>query len=299
MEHWFTVVIPTRQSATWIAALLQHYLKRGVVPKLLLDARTQDNTRQIAEGLGVQVVDVHDFTFTEAIVRRTQDVVSTPWALFMHDDELPSGKLFDRLEGPPPPAAAQSVAIPRRWAWYEPGKPLQYGRSDSWPDRAQQNGADHHWRLFQPGQVQYVAAMHSDGFYIDQWSRFPLDSYIVHFEWVVRTHAQRTAKLRRYDEYRYGYGRLFEQTYLPESQPPGLIEYLAFETDEFDELAKLYYSRRVQNAKIPPRSLRTRLQQSKNFIKDVLKLNDIMAEPEDRRGLNIRLEREISLDGRQ
>lgn len=293
MQRWYTVVIPTRQSGKWMSALLEHYRARSVAPILLIDARTTDDTRQIAAEYGAQCVEVKDFTFTEAIVPLVKDVVTTPWALFIHDDEIPSDALFERLDGPEPPAEAQSVAIPRRWAWYEPGQPLKFGRSDRWADRALHAGADHAWRLFRPQEVEYVPAMHSEGFYIDKWSRFSSDLYIVHFEWIIRTRAQREEKLRRYDEYRYGYGVFFEPLYLPERQPEGLIDYFLFETHDYDRLAEVYYSLREPDLKIPHHSLRTRVSGMKSRVPDNLGLNDLFKEPSDRRALGVHLEKEI------
>jgi len=137
--------------------------------------------------------------------------------------------------------------------------------------------------------------MHSEGYYIDRWSRMPLDTYYIHFEWVLRSHAQRSVKLRRYDEYRWGYGRFFEKTYLPESQPPGVIEYLPFETDAYDELARVYYAARAkQDPAIPRRSLRTQMNRLKAYIRDKITTPDFQAEAPDRKGLNVKRENEVA-----
>ncbi len=273
--------------------LLEHYQARGVTPTLLLDSRTTDGTRGIAERAGAPIVDIHGFTHTEAIVRVAKDCVSTPWALFIHDDEVPSEALFARLAGPPPPEAAQSVAIARRWAWYEPGKSLMYGRSDHWHDRTQQPGNDHSWRLFRPDQVTYVSAMHTEGFYLDRWSRFPLEACNIHFEWVLRTRLQREAKLRRYDEHRWGFGRFFNNVYLPEDQPPGIIEYLPFGTDAYDRLAATYYAARAPEQKLPRRSLRTQFIRAKKYLTDKIIPPDLNRETPDRKGLKPKPEREV------
>jgi hypothetical protein len=271
MERWFTVVIPTRDSAAWIGILIRHYQKHGITPTILLDIRSTDATREIVEGLGAPVVDISGFTYTEAIVRVTKDCVRTPWALFIHDDEFCSAALFARLAGPPPPPAAQSVAISRRWAWYEPGKPLLYGSSPLWQDRTERHGQDHGWRLFRPDQV-------------------------VHFEWVLRSHTQRIAKLRRYDEARYGFGKFFAKTYLPESQPPGVITYTPFETAEFNELAAAYFAARRPAQKLPRRSLRTHFYRARHFLAQKLHLeqkNFSKADP-GRERLQVKLDREMA-----
>jgi hypothetical protein len=291
---WFTPVIPTRDSAAWIGPLLAHYQARGVTPVVLLDNRTTDFTRAIVTEAGARVVDIHSFSHTEATVKVAAGCVETLFALFIHDDEIPSDALFRRLAGPMPPAAAQSVAIPRRWAWYEPGKPLSYGHSTQWHDRTGQPGNDHSWRLFRPRDVTYTATMHSEGFYIKNWSRFSLDEYFVHFEWILRSRAQREAKLRRYDEHRYGYGAFFRKVYLPETQPPGVIEYAPFETAEFDLLAQTYYAARRPDGPLPRISCKTRLAQLKSFTTSKLGLANLNRTPRDRAGLHVRPEMEVT-----
>ncbi|RFB78323.1 hypothetical protein [Methylovirgula sp. 4M-Z18] len=293
MDAWFTVAIPTRDSAGWIGPLLDHYLARGVTPTLFLDSRTRDKTREIALRAGVPIVDIAPFTFVESIVRVTRDVVRTPWALFVNDDEILSDCLFERLRGPEPPAEAQSVAIPRRWAWYEPGRPLSYARTSIWLDRAGRNGADHHWRLFRPNEVTFVAKMHSDGFLIDRWSRMRPEAYIAHFEWVLRTRAQRAAKLRRYDRYRHGYGSFFANMYLPEDQPPGAIDFTPFETDAYDLLARTYYTCRGAAPADESKTLRERIEPIRRAAEQMLGLVDLRREPKDRAGLTPRLDAEI------
>ena len=293
MTSWFTIVIPTRNSAPWLQVLLDHYAARGVRPVFLLDERTSDGTEGILQRSGLTVHRFGGFNFTEEIVRMARDVVATPWALWVHDDEVPSDGLFERLRGPPPPEAAQSVAIQRRWVWYEPGEPVMYGRSLGWPDRTGQSGDDHAWRLFRPDQVKFISVMHTEGFLIDRWSRFGPDCTIAHFEWVVRTRAQRLAKLRQYDRYRYGYGIFFHKVYVPEEQPPGFIGYSIAGDTDYSALAQAYFAARGSAPELPPMSLREQwdrvVVRTASFVRRRLGLK----EPVDRLGLTPRLEREI------
>jgi hypothetical protein len=294
MATWYSIVIPTRDSAGWIGALLEHYAARGIVPTLLLDTRTKDDTKSVALHHGARIVDMPGFAFTEGVVAMTRDIVETPWALFVHDDEMPSDALFARLRTPPPAdTPAQSAAISRRWAWYQPGEPLCYGRSEHWRDRIGLNGFDHHWRLFRPRDVTFVSQMHSDGFLIDRWLRLPPDAYLVHFEWVIRSRGQRVAKLRRYDRARYGYGRFFANMYVPEDQPPGAIDYIPFDTSEFDRLARVYYAMRgPETAEEPPR-LADHWARIKNDLGTWAGFSHHSRTPKDRVGLTPRLDAEV------
>jgi hypothetical protein len=292
-EPWFTVVIPTRDSAAWIGVVLKHYRSRGVTPTIMLDTRTQDDTKAIAMRHGARIIDMPGFTYTERMVASTREFVTTPWVAFIHDDEMLSDAVFERLRGPQP-EGVQTVAIPRRWAWYEPGKPLCYGRSGHWADRAGDNGADHGWRLFRPDQVTFISDMHSEGYLIDRWSRLPPHAYNVHFEWVLRTYEQRVAKLRRYDAHRFGHGDFFKNMYLPETQSPGVIEYIPFETDAFDELAQAYFAARGPNPKVTPLSVRERWSRLKMRLTTIAGVTGLNITPKDRRGLAPRPDAEVA-----
>ena len=101
-DPWYTVVIPTRDSAGWIGAVLEHYRTRGIVPTLLVDTRTRDDTKAVAQRHDARVIDMPGFVYTEGVVAMTREVVATPWCLFVHDDEMPSDGLLARLGTPPP-----------------------------------------------------------------------------------------------------------------------------------------------------------------------------------------------------
>ncbi len=291
MTSWVTVVIPTRDSSAWIGGVLEHYRRHGFIATVLLDSRSRDSTAAIVRRAGSPVVALEGFSCTEAAVALTRRCVATPWSLFLHDDEIPSDALFDRLRGSEPPPQVESVAIPRRWAWHVPGEPLRYGRSQHWPDRTGRPGTDHAWRLFRPDRVRFIPVMHTDGFLVGAWSRMPADAYFVHFEWVIRSHAQRREKLRGYDRVRYGYGRFFERMYLPESQPDGVIEYLPFDTDRYDALARSYYAARAVSPRLARTGWLDHLARARHRITGYLPGR--AGEPADRAGLAPRPDQEI------
>ncbi len=292
---WFTVAIPTRDSAGWIGALLDLYAAHAIRPVILLDGRTRDDTAAIATAHGCRIVAVEDFRFTEGVVSLTRQCVSTPWALFMHDDEAPSAALFDWLAGPEPRTTASSIALSRRWARYEPGEPLRFGRSDHWQDRTGRHGFDHMWRLFRPDRVRFTAAMHSDGFFIGHWARLPPELFFVHFEWVLRTPEQRVMKLRGYDRHRYGYGRFFESMYLPERTPVEM-RYATLDEPAMEPLAERFHAARDETVRITPRAPLDHYAFWRHRILSALFPPRPGVEPKDRRGLAPLAENEVPLD---
>ncbi len=135
--------------------------------------------------------------------------------------------------------------------------------------------------------------MHTEGFRIGIWSRFPADCYIAHFEWVVRTRAQRAAKLRRYDAHRFGYGKFFSRHYLPEDQDQGIIDYEPVGTNEYDALVQAYCAARGPDPRDPPLTPRERWQHLRARIAGLRGPRALGREPNDRIGLTPHLANEI------
>lgn len=294
MDTWATIIIPTRNSAVWIRSLIEEYAARGVHPTFVLDERSNDKTEEILRESGLPFHKTGAFPFTEAIVSISREIAKTPWVLWMHDDEFPSEGLFARLSGPEPADAVSSVAVQRRWVWFEPGKQPTYGRSRHWHDRTDQPGADHCWRLFRPDRVTYVSIMHTEGFLIEKWSRLQPQCYIAHFEWVIRTRAQREAKLRRYDAYRFGYGTFFRRLYLPEDQEAGVIDYVPCGHDRYDRLLPSYFGARGPNPPNPPLTLHERSQRLFARLNGLRGMGVFRREAKDRLGLQPLRENELA-----
>ena len=137
--------------------------------------------------------------------------------------------------------------------------------------------------------------MHTDGYVVEDWARLPREEYLLHFEWVVRSHAQRQAKLKRYDRVRYGFGKFFESYYLPEDQPSGMIEYRPL-GPAYDALADAYHASRLDG--VSP---------ERDNVGDVCRAilrrfgigigtNSLKVVPADRQGVRPQLDREVAYD---
>jgi hypothetical protein len=112
VQPWYTVVIPTRDSAGWIGTVLERYRSRGVIPILLVDTRTKDDTKGVARRHQARVVDMPSFSFTEGVVALTRDIVETPWVLFAHD-----ARPYGATRPTPRWSSSSAITIPR-WLSY-------------------------------------------------------------------------------------------------------------------------------------------------------------------------------------
>jgi hypothetical protein len=123
-------------------------------------------------------------------------LVRTPWCLRIDDDELPTTALISFVNNSAVGDNKKPVGFSRALLRYDPSHDrlershfLVYG-----PDC----DFDRQWRLFQPKEVTYDTRLHSSGFFIEKGQRAPEEAQILHFDWILRSEAQRRAKLARY-----------------------------------------------------------------------------------------------------
>ena len=92
----FRIMIPTRDSARWIAAMLHRYRALGEEPLFICDTRSVDDTRRLLDELGAEV---HECTpsadFAEAgMIEFGSRASGASWILRLDDDEFPTRPSF-------------------------------------------------------------------------------------------------------------------------------------------------------------------------------------------------------------
>ena len=234
------VVVPTRDSARWIGAVLGAYGRLGVRPLFLVDGRSADDTRGILEAAGADVAEVTpEANIVEDMVWRIPSVTDAPWIL-RFDDEMPSRALLDWIASALPGMDADQVAFCRRWCLFSAEGRLRYGRlEDFYWSEDRPDLLDPQSRLFRAGRVRYVRSIHTAGFEPSAvLCLAPAEAFFCHFDWIVRGPAARLAKVRRYEREAAGGGAPFGRFYLPECLRPAELRETPFGTDEFEELAR-------------------------------------------------------------
>jgi len=111
------------------------------------------------------------------------------------------------------------VAFPRRWLrfatarrWWRPfsrGNRLEFAASKSWNWKWSKKGQDRQFRFYRKDAVNYYPDVHTPDFKIKHAALAPGKAVLFHFDWLLRSKAERLAKVARY-------GPIFSVFYLPE-----------------------------------------------------------------------------------
>ncbi len=200
----FRLIIPTRDSAKWIGLFLQGYRDVGLEPLYIVDSRSADDTAQVLDSMKA---DVRLFTpradFAEAgMVEFGSREAASDWILRLDDDEFPSKALLAWVEQTALGSSCDCWAISRRDLYLESGR-LVYSR---WPTLAGLKGSrrifNPQLRLFRPKAMDWLERVHSPGFSCPRHSTYaPSELFFVHFNNLLRSPAERLAKVRTYARY--------------------------------------------------------------------------------------------------
>lgn len=213
----FTVVVPTINSARWIADLHRYYSSIDVEPLYCVDSRSRDDTWAILQEVGARTISVaSELRRVEALIVQLKDRVDTPWILRVDDDECPSAELIAWIRSRRIRWTHDVIAIVRRWLRFSAAGDLEFAASGSWDWRRSQNGEDRQFRLYQKDAVDYVTDIHTPGFKVKAATQAPMRALLYHFDWIVRSRRQRLEKTRAYDEQHDNSGESKAWFYLPE-----------------------------------------------------------------------------------
>ena len=243
LEDGFRVVVPTRDSAPWIATLAQAYDLGGIRPLFIVDNRSVDGTYSELQRQGADVVGVSPAeNCVEDVIWRIPSLTDASWVLRMDDDEMPSAALLQWVRAHLPGMTLPKVAFQRRWALPPSGDRLFYAKHKHlYYMQSQPDMLDPQIRLFQPGKVNYVRNIHTPGFTVEGSMYIaPPEAFICHFDWVARTFEERRAKLLRYEAALPGCGSALLYFYLPELLNSADRYDIPFETTEFHSLAAAF-----------------------------------------------------------
>jgi hypothetical protein len=243
----FRVVVPTRDSAPWVAALADAYHRAGVRPLFIVDSRSGDGTHAVLKTLGADAVEVLPAdNCVEDIVWRIPSLTDARWVLRIDDDEMPSAALLQWVRVHLHAFTLPTVAFPRRWALRTSDGILSYAEHKQlYYIESQPDLLDPQIRLYQPDKVNYFRRIHSPGFTAEGGTHIaPPEAFICHFDWIARSFEQRHAKLLRYEAALPGCGSALLYFYLPELLHPTDRCEQPFQSREFDALAAVFAQHR-------------------------------------------------------
>ena len=191
-----TIVVPTYNSASWIAELVQAYRDIDVDPLFAVDSRTTDDTVAVLAGLEARFVTVaSSVPRVEALMPAIVASASTRWILRLDDDELPSGELLRWLNGLDLDSAVCIYGLSRCQLMLDGQEHVKRSRFIAFGPCGD---FDRQWRLFRKDQVAFDGRLHTPGIVIQNTARAPNAAMILHFDWIIRNHETRLKKFERY-----------------------------------------------------------------------------------------------------
>ncbi len=238
----FQLVVPTRDSARRLPSFLLAYRSLGLRPLYMLDSRSTDDTAAVLRAAGADVVAV------EPEVDRVEGMIGfiatmcrgTRWVLRLDDDEFPSAAMLAWIAANLGDTTRAIISFPR-WPCLvgDDGVPCYATVEPFFWRWERPDLCDPQPRLFRPDRVSYGnTAIHSPGFDIAAEGFAPAAAQFCHFDWVVRTAAERIAKIRDYEAQSAGAGLEYLHQYLPEAATPGRYRRLKIEDPGIAALAR-------------------------------------------------------------
>jgi len=238
-----TLVVPTINSEKWIQHLIEFYQGIGVRPLYAVDSRTTDGTREILAVKGQNWVEVtSEAARVEALLPAILQKIDTPWVLRLDDDELPSPELLRFADATADTAEVPLWGFPRLSLRWDPRRAeLAYSRFLAFGPYLDM---DRQWRLFRPADVHLDTSLHTPGIASDTLARATPGAFILHFDWVLRTLAQRRKKVATY-EAQAEKARYYRHYALYEMIPEAWHQFEALEDKRLRAFArKIYHAAR-------------------------------------------------------
>ena len=201
----FTVVVPTINSARWIGRLHEYYQAIDVDPLYCVDTRTEDHTAGVLEDCKARrafVTGKH--RRVESLLAELHLHVNSEWILRVDDDECPSAEAMAWIRETRCDFAADTVSFPRKWLHCASNGQVLYRATRDWDSEYSPRGEDRQFRLYRKDRVTYVDEIHTAGFVVTRALAAPPQACLYHFNWILRSKAERLARIAEYHTQRGG-----------------------------------------------------------------------------------------------
>ena len=224
--------MPTRDSAAHVGILLEHFRRAGIGVQVFVDAGSVDDTLAVCRRSGHDTREVaNPEGRTEAMVAAITEGARTDWVLRLDDDELPTDAMIAAVNRCVAGDPADKHAFRLRHCCLHRAGGLAGIRFYEDPPHDQ-------LRLYHRRHVRFDPALHSPGIDIERRRVVEPGAYFVHLQWVVKSRAERAAKVARYDAHRAGAGSEWREYYLVEDNAAALRSAYLLRAPEFDRTAR-------------------------------------------------------------
>lgn len=244
-----TLVVPTINSEKWLGHVIDFYGALGVSVLFALDTRSSDGTRDLLSARSARFIEVSgEHRRLESVMPDILAKVDSEWILRVDDDELPTPGLLEFVDQAVRYSAQYVWSFPRAELRYDAQiGTLQYSQFISFGSLAHglhplahvfQNLHD---RLFTRRGIELRDLLHTPGFVPKMPRTSRPDALIFHFDWVLRSLAERIEKLRSYEAQDFKRARAAYHCALYETVPESWHMWAPVRDERYASFAKRIY----------------------------------------------------------
>lgn len=233
----FEIVIPTRDSASYIGVFLQQYRRFRLDPIYVVDGRTQDDTVGVLAGNHARVHVVlpkGDFGVTELVEAGFRVAKNARWVLRLDDDEFPTRAMLGFVAEKARESADCTYSFSREWVVMRKGRPTFYRIPRFYC------GNDHYdlqHRMILNEGLAFDHQIHTVGIdHVRPLIGAPPTCFVAHFDCLLKSADQQLAKVRRYETIEEGSAWRYADLYLPHLFTSRSFEFHHRQMEEFAEL---------------------------------------------------------------
>lgn len=257
MTPHLEVVVPVCDAESRVPIIIDHYARLGVRPLFIVDERSRDGSLALLESAGARVMAARsEHARVESLLFDAVPRIDRDWILRFDDDEAPTGALLDWIDRHLTEVGTAAVGFSRRWVGFGPDGRL---RSSSCVRIDGRPGLDWQFRLFRPSAVRVIQDIHTPGFMLERHALAPEHVCFHHFSWIVRTSAERRARIAHYETQSAGAGCNFTAFYLPEDRDAAFYDFTPVPDPDIESLAHRLARARASRCAMPTVAAPTRL----------------------------------------
>lgn len=230
------IIVAVCDSEVWLPIIHDYYTALGLSPLFIVDRRSRDQSLSILRSRHARIwIKTGNHPRVESLLLSVIPRIDSQWILRFDDDEAPSRALLRWIGANLSSLNAPAVGLPRQWVRLDPTGQPQGSRcaqaGGAW-------GADRQYRLFQPKLLSLNDEMHTPGFKLGRCIDAPAEACMYHFDWIIRSYADRQVKIRRYEWQSAGGGQAFAAYYLPEDHDPDFYDFRPISDPDIAALAR-------------------------------------------------------------
>lgn len=211
MVEAFEIFIVTRDGLSWVPALYKEHRRLRLEPRYFIDDRSSPFYKAIMQRTVLRTMSVTSkANYIEAIIPEVLSYCQGEWIFRVDDDEAFSSDLANWLLSAIPACTKRIIAAPRRAVRFVNGS-LVYAQTI--PGILEH---DYQYRGFLRKGIEFDPRVHTPGilFHSSEVLYAPQNCCLYHFDWIIRTRAERLTKLSGYKK--MNSGDIFDRQYLPE-----------------------------------------------------------------------------------